>query len=281
MARIRTIKPEFFAHYDLYEAEKETGLPLRLAFAGLWTQCDREGRFKWRPQQLKIGCLPYDDVDFSRVLHALGTRGFIGKYDQNNDSFGVVFSFKEHQVINNREKDSVLPEPLEFSDLDACSTREPREDHACQEERKGREGKGREGKGTSNIVQADHASPQSEIANRVFAHWQARMNKPKAKLTNDRRQKINARIREGYTEQDMIAAIDGCANSDFHMGRDPKSQGKVYDDLTLILRNGTYVEKFQGIVNHEAQRQAEIDAWAANTPPPDADFFDGEYTRHD
>ena len=33
MARIRTIKPDFFRHYDLYQAEKETGLPVRLAFA--------------------------------------------------------------------------------------------------------------------------------------------------------------------------------------------------------------------------------------------------------
>jgi hypothetical protein len=70
LARIRTIKPEFFRHADLYEAEKETGLPLRLAFAGLWTAADREGRFKWRPRELKLDCLPHDDVDFSRVLDA-------------------------------------------------------------------------------------------------------------------------------------------------------------------------------------------------------------------
>jgi hypothetical protein len=68
MARIRTIKPEFFRHADLYEAEKETGLPLRLAFAGLWTAADREGRFKWRPRELKLDCLPHDEVDFHACL---------------------------------------------------------------------------------------------------------------------------------------------------------------------------------------------------------------------
>jgi hypothetical protein len=33
--RIRTVKPEFFRHEELYELEKQTGLPLRLAFIGV------------------------------------------------------------------------------------------------------------------------------------------------------------------------------------------------------------------------------------------------------
>lgn len=142
MGRIRTIKPEFFMHYELYQAEAETGLPLRIAFAGLWTQADREGRFKWVPPQLKLGCLPYDDIDFSRVLHALWTRGFIEKYQANGQFFGVIPGFKDHQVINNREKASSLPEPSKSNTL----TREPRVDDAsvtplkhAQAEGKGRE----------------------------------------------------------------------------------------------------------------------------------------------
>lgn len=73
MARIRTIKPEFFRHAGLFDLEQETGLPLRVAFAGLWTAADREGRFAWKPRELKLDCLPFDLVDFSRVLDALST----------------------------------------------------------------------------------------------------------------------------------------------------------------------------------------------------------------
>ena len=58
MARIRTIKPEFFRHEALFEAEQATGLPLRVAYAGLFTAADREGRFKWSPRSLKLDCLP-------------------------------------------------------------------------------------------------------------------------------------------------------------------------------------------------------------------------------
>ena len=142
MGRIRTIKPEFYQHYELWEAEQETGLPLRVAFSALWTQCDREGRFQWRPQQLKITCLPYDEVDFSRVLDALTTRGFLVKYASNGREFGAIPSWSKHQVINNREKASELPEPPDTNGL----TREPRVDDACTTRavRKGREGKGRE-----------------------------------------------------------------------------------------------------------------------------------------
>jgi hypothetical protein len=46
MGRIRTVKPELFQHGDLFDAEVESGFPLRLAFIGLFTCCDREGRFK-------------------------------------------------------------------------------------------------------------------------------------------------------------------------------------------------------------------------------------------
>lgn len=161
MARIRTIKPEFFLHDELFELEKETGLPVRLTFIGLWTQCDREGRFKWRPLRLKAAILPYDEVDMSRVLHALNTRGFLVKYANNTGEYGVIPSFKNHQVINNKESKSELPaisgceilKPLSDAGCGAIGAREPRNDDAYQGERKeGKEGKGRERKGTKYNV---------------------------------------------------------------------------------------------------------------------------------
>jgi hypothetical protein len=147
--RIRTIKPEFFHHEGLFEAEIETRLPLRVAFAGLWCIADREGRFKWEPRRIGVQVLPYDGVDFSRVLDALATRAFVLKYRVGDACFGWIPSFLKHQVINNRESESVLPDPegnieetpTNTEEYDASATREPREDHACRKEGKGREGK--------------------------------------------------------------------------------------------------------------------------------------------
>lgn len=142
MARIRTIKPLFFRHEDLFEAEKASGLPLRVAFAGLWTAADREGRFAWKPRALKLDCLPYDECDFSSVLAELAARGFIQKYEIDGVVFGCIPSWKDHQVINNRESDSDIPAPRV---VDASGTRhEP-----AQVEGKGRE---EEGKGTDSAA---------------------------------------------------------------------------------------------------------------------------------
>lgn len=135
--RIRTIKPEFFKHEELFDLEQETGLPLRLAFAGIWCASDREGRFKWRPRALKADILPYDNVDFSRVLDALATRGFIVKYaspTRESEQIGCIPSFHRHQIVNNRELASELPCPpnntQQHNDIDACPTRAPRVPHA-------------------------------------------------------------------------------------------------------------------------------------------------------
>lgn len=130
MARIRTLKPEFFRHEELFDLEQESGLPVRLAYAGLWTACDRKGRFKWRPRALKSEILPYDDVDFSRVLDALASRGFCVRYVSEGESYGYVPTFLDHQYINNRESESTIPEPLPNLIVDASSTREPRVSHA-------------------------------------------------------------------------------------------------------------------------------------------------------
>lgn len=146
--RIRTIKPEFFHHEGLFDAESASGLPLRVAYAGLWCAADREGRFKWEPRRLGIQILPYDNVDFSRVLDALVTRGFLVKYRVGDACFGAIPSFNRHQIINNKERASEIPDwssqeaaiesvPEAFH---ACPTREPRDDHACRKEGKGKEG---------------------------------------------------------------------------------------------------------------------------------------------
>ena len=156
MARIRTVKPELFRHDLLHEAEQKSGLPLRLAYIGLFTSCDREGRFKWKPRALKLDVLPYDDLDFSRVLDALSTHGFIVKYEFEGDFFGCIPTWSQHQVINNRESASTLPSLMEST---TC-THEARVNDASSTplmHTQG-EGKGKEGKGSGKERERECAS---------------------------------------------------------------------------------------------------------------------------
>ncbi len=76
----------------------------------------------------------------------------------------------------------------------------------------------------------------------VYEHWLAVMEKPRAYLTDARKTKIFARLKEGYSVQDLKDAIDGCKSSEWHMGENDR--GTVYNDLELIVRNGSKVEAF-------------------------------------
>ena len=97
--RIRTVKPEFFVHAEIADLEREIGLPIRLAYIGLW----------WTPRRLGVQILPYDNVDFEAIMDALEGAGFIEKYEVGDNTYGCVPSFPRHQVINNREVDSSIP----------------------------------------------------------------------------------------------------------------------------------------------------------------------------
>lgn len=156
-SRIRTVKPELFRHEGLFEAEQDSGLPLRLAFIGLFTVCDRDGIFRWQPRQIKLDVMPYDSHDFSRVLDALTTRGFICRYACGSEEYGLIPTFNKHQVVNNRERASDFPRiedadrvyGIDPNENNGLPTREARVNDASAT-RNGNvqgegEGKGREG----------------------------------------------------------------------------------------------------------------------------------------
>ena len=110
MSRIRTVKPDFFRHLPLFEAEEKYCLPLRIAFVGLFTCCDRRGRFVWQPRRLKVDILPYDDVDINEVLNALVESGFIKAYEVEGIVYGCIPTWETHQYFNNKEQESKLPD---------------------------------------------------------------------------------------------------------------------------------------------------------------------------
>lgn len=110
MARTRIVSPDFFKHFGLFSAERESKLPLRLAYEGLWCVADRDGRFRWR-REIKLDVLPYDDLDFFEVLDALERYGFIVSYVVDGKRYGYIPTLGEHQTFHHREAKSKLPAP--------------------------------------------------------------------------------------------------------------------------------------------------------------------------
>ncbi len=130
MARIRTVKPEFFTSESVLAVS-----PLaRLFFIGLWCEADREGRLKWKPKTLKFRYLPSESVNIEKLCGELEAEKMIVTYSVDGIDYCEIPGFRSHQVINNREKESELPS----RDNDASTTRE-------SGRKEGKEGKERKG----------------------------------------------------------------------------------------------------------------------------------------
>lgn len=159
MARIRTIKPDFFKNEQLAD------LPIivRLLFIGLWTQSDRDGKLEDRPKRLKAEIFPYDNIDIDKALDQLQAAGLIFRYKVNVNASGRVLApeqpdkqvgfikiltFKKHQQPNVKEAKSVIPDPdfthhCESTVLVQCqhgASTTGKEGKGKEQERKGKEG---------------------------------------------------------------------------------------------------------------------------------------------
>lgn len=168
MARIRTIKPEFFTSEDI------VGLsPLaRLLYIALWCEADREGRLAWKPKTFKMRYLPADNCDVDALCQELVDSGLVKLY---GDGLAYIPQFRVHQHLNPREAASSYPDP------DACSTRQPRVNDASSsredasgtvETRDSDAQGGREGKGR-NTPRVDDARSSSGPPDGFVAFWTA------------------------------------------------------------------------------------------------------------
>lgn len=143
MARIRTIKPEFFTSEDIVSRSPIA----RLFYIALWCEADREGRMEWKPGTFKLRYLPGDAVTVDEVASELIEAGLICVYTVGEKQFAEIPSFTKHQVINNREADSAIPTREHASTTRGARVKGP----SSRAKAEGKEGKGKEGK--------EHASP--------------------------------------------------------------------------------------------------------------------------
>jgi len=143
MARIRSIKPEFFLDEDIAKLEPLT----RILFQGLWCLADSEGRLEDRPQRIKIQILPYDKYDIERGLTDLHDAGFIIRYIADDRKLIQIRTFSKHQRISGKEAQTVseYPGPERGSNGEATGKQPGSNgDQPESQERKGKERKGKE-----------------------------------------------------------------------------------------------------------------------------------------
>lgn len=96
----------------------------------------------------------------------------------------------------------------------------------------------------NSMVAAPAARPRAQD---VFDYWASRVGRVSAKFTPKRERAVKARLKDGYTVERLLAAIDGCLATPWNRGENPGHQ--KYDDLELICRNGENVERFERTAN--------------------------------
>lgn len=79
----------------------------------------------------------------------------------------------------------------------------------------------------------------------VFETWRECTSRTaQTKLTPERERKIRAALKS-YPLADVLDAVQGWQRSSFHCGENDTST--VYNDLTLLLRNGEKIERFRDL----------------------------------
>lgn len=137
MARIRTIKPEFWTDEDMSEVSEAACL---LAI-GLLNYADDEGYFNANPKLIKAAIFPIREQSGSIpvLMRELSSVGYISLFSSHDGKiYGLVNNFAKHQVINKAKK-SIIRDlctlPYEYgSDTEVLPP---------GKERKGKEGKGK------------------------------------------------------------------------------------------------------------------------------------------
>jgi hypothetical protein len=71
------------------------------------------GRLEYRPKRIKAETLPYDNVDVTKLLDQLLTKGFIVVYRYENEYYLEIPTFTQHQNCHIKEAESTIPAPCE------------------------------------------------------------------------------------------------------------------------------------------------------------------------
>ena len=138
MARIRTIKPEFWTSEQVVECSPIA----RLLFVGMWNFCDDGGNHPASAKTLKMQIFPGDDIAINQVEVMVGElieAGLLQQYTADGRNYWHVTGWKHQKIDRPSYK---YPRP--FSDNSSNARREL--DGRHPPEGKGREGKGEEGK---------------------------------------------------------------------------------------------------------------------------------------
>lgn len=168
MARIRTIKPEFWTSEQIVECSPNA----RLMFIGLMNFADDNGVHPDKAMRIKMQVFPGDDLSsdcIEDLLCQLDDAGLIRRYSVAGEKYLLIKGFTKHQKIDQPSykyplPDGSVPENPARRRNDSSGVRR------TNGERSPPEGKGREGNGKEGIVNTADKRP-SKRAHALPDDW--------------------------------------------------------------------------------------------------------------
>lgn len=199
MARIRSVKPDFFCHELLNQLEEENPtLRVMLSFEGLWNQSDKQGVFPYKPKTLKLGILPWVNYDLAVTLDLLAKNGFIKRFNYQGKEYGYIPSFPTHQRISGEEAKQAPRYPsYDMRDIEPTTTEaEEKQEGSTIDgppcpgngvgERSREEGKGSDAEAPQVVFsKAEALNPNKKTSEQLFQQFKTEWNhncKPKCHI---------------------------------------------------------------------------------------------------
>lgn len=272
MARIRSLKPEFWSDEEL---AADLSRDARLLYAGLWNLSDEHGRLRGDPRYVKGQLFPYDDdlspAAVDGLLGELASARKVMRYRVHGRSYLFLPNLAKHQRLEAEKVPSRLPSPDEAepdpdgsargTDESAWRTDEPAPNHGSDGENTAspaatvRTDKSARGTDESALLYVagvmdqgscitsakpprDESSGREDVE-RICVHLADRIEGNGSKrptITKRWRDAVRLMLdNDGRTEADVHAAIDWSQNDEFWRGNvlsAPKLRDK-YDQLRL------------------------------------------------
>lgn len=260
MARIRSIKPEFFTSDQVAECSPNA----RLAFIGIWVFADDSGIHPASNARLKMEVFPADSFDkdaIGAMVQELNDAGLIESYMVNGESFWRVTGWDKHQKIDQPTYKYPLPDghiPSKVRRMSGESSPTSSRTFGVGEERKGEESKGERTSANAEESAAAAADPcpHSEII-AVYHELLPELARVRS-WDADRQRLLRSRWREEPERQalqwwrDFFEYVRRCPfliGQESSAGRDP-----FLADLEWLVRPKNFRKVIEG--KYESRRSA-------------------------
>lgn len=223
----------------------------KLAYAGLAFYA-RQAESCWPGQELVAGALGLSERGLRDAIRALEKAGLVRTQRRGRGHTNLYF-------LRRATKPAPIPRPANAAghtdDGPAKSAALDRQNLPVEEEATEED--------TDGAVVPLFASPSTSSASRptgpimediefVFEHWKLACGKNgNCHLTDDRIRVIRKALRT-YPKPELLLAVKGWKQSPFHRGEN--EDGKVWNELELLLRNAANIEKFRDLAAENEKR---------------------------